>query len=278
MLRRRPPFDAVADLYDRVRPGYPEKSVDDLAELSGLKPPCRVLEIGAGTGQLSVPLAEHGYELTAVELGPHLAERARRNLAGYSRATVINGRFEDVDLPAERFDVVTAATSFHWLDPATAYPRAASLLRPGGSLALLWNIHVDTDQGFFAASEEVYARIAPQLLGTGSSVRARDRSARAAEIESSGCFGHVEVRATPWRAEYSLAGYLDLLSTYSEHITLDQATRTRLFDELSALIRGRFRGRVVKHYETVVYVAPVLPAHERHRSSSDQTTRTEVDA
>jgi len=250
-------FDAVADLYDRVRPGYPEESLDQIVELTGLPRRGAVLEIGPGTGQLSVPIAERGYHLTAVELGRHLAERARRNLSGYPRATVLCGRFEDVELPPASFDTVVAATSFHWLDAETAYPKAASLLRPTGSLALLWNIHVDIERGFFADSEEVYARIAPELLGPSRPGRASERTARAREIEASGCFGAVETRSTPWRAQYSVPRYLDLLSTYSDHIGLDPETRTELFTELGALIRRRYRGRVDKRYETIVYVAPV---------------------
>jgi SAM-dependent methyltransferase len=263
VLRRRVPFDAVADLYDRVRPGYPEVAVDDLVQLTSLPRRGRVLEIGPGTGQLTVSLAERGYHVTGVELGPHLAERANRNLASYPRASVVCGRFEDVELQSTDYDAVVAATSFHWLDPVTAYPRAASLLRPGGSLALLWNAHVDTDLGFFAASQQVYERVAPHLLGPAPLARGSDRAARAREIEESGCFGRVEVRATPWRADYSIRAYCDLLSSYSDHLELDPATRAQLFAELTTLSRQRFRGRVEKHYETVVFVAPVLEPSER---------------
>jgi len=276
--RRRPPFDAVADLYDRTRPGYPDEAVDDLVELAGLPRRGSVLEIGAGTGQLSVSLAERGYALTAVELGPHLAERARRNLASYPRVTVCTGRFEDVELAAGRFDMVTAATSFHWLDPATAYPRAASLLRPSGSLALLWNVHVDADQGYFAASEEIYARIAPELCGPGTSARARDRTVRAREIEASGCFGEVHIRSTPWRAQYGASRYLDLLGTYSDHVELAPDRRARLFAALRQLIETRFSGRVDKHYETIVYVAPLKPPVRPPLKAPPSPTHTSVQA
>jgi len=172
---------------------------------------------------------------------------------------VLCARFEDVELTPRSFDVVTAATSFHWLDPETAYPKAASLLRPTGSLALLWNNHVDGELGYFAASQEVYARIAPDLFAKDTAARGIDRTARATEIDASGCFGDVQVRVTAWEADYSAARYLELLSTYSDHLALDADTRRRLFAELAALIHSRFRGRVQKHYETIVYVAQVLP-------------------
>src|SRR6266542_2199055 len=75
--RLRATFNQAADLYDRARPGYPPALFDDLAELAGVGPGCRVLEIGPGTGQATVPLAERGCHIVAVELGADLAAVAR---------------------------------------------------------------------------------------------------------------------------------------------------------------------------------------------------------
>jgi hypothetical protein len=65
-----------------------------------------------------VPLARRGYEIVALELGAGLAALARRNLAGFPAVEVINVAFEAWPLPAEPFDAVVAATSFHWIDPS----------------------------------------------------------------------------------------------------------------------------------------------------------------
>jgi SAM-dependent methyltransferase len=252
-------FDRVADAYDRVRPGYPDEAVDDLIALSGVPRRGRVLEIGAGTGQLTVALAERGYRVTAVELGPALAERSRANLAGYADVDVVTGRFEDVELSDSAYDLVVAATSFHWLDPDVAYAKAARVLRPGGALGLLWNLHVDAHTGFFAAADEVYAEVAPFLLEPGISERMSEREARARDIESTGMFENVETRTYPWSAEYDCRTYLELISTYSEHIALVPEVRQRLDARLAELIDRRFGGRVEKGYQTVLYVANVRP-------------------
>ena len=90
MVRRmalRGTFDEAPELYDRVRPGYPEEAFEDLATLARLRPGSRVLEIGCGTGQATVPLAARGFEVVAVELGAGLAKVARRNLASASSST-----------------------------------------------------------------------------------------------------------------------------------------------------------------------------------------------
>src|SRR3712207_9472293 len=85
--RLRAIFDEDAERYDRARPGYPPALFDDLAALAGIGPGCRVLEIGCGTGQATVPLAERGCEVVAVELGPQMAAVARRNLARFPAVT-----------------------------------------------------------------------------------------------------------------------------------------------------------------------------------------------
>src|SRR5687767_13722173 len=124
-------FDEDAERYDRARPGYPSSIFDDLAELAGIGPGCRVLEIGCGTGQATVPLAERGCEVVAVELGTELAEVARRNLARFPDVQVVNAAFERWPLPPEPFDVVLSATAFHWIDPTVRVVKSADALRPG---------------------------------------------------------------------------------------------------------------------------------------------------
>lgn len=258
--RRSPsPFDALADAYDRVRPGYPDDAVDTLVTLAGMPRRGHILEIGAGTGQLTVALAERGYHVTAVEVGEQLAERLRRNVREYDDVAVVCGRFEDTELPVRSFDLVTAATAFHWLDRQVAYDKAAELLRPTGALGLIFNIHVDADQGYFAASEAIYARHAPQVLGPGTSAALSKHDAWRTEIDATGRFDDVQIRSHPWGVTYSRKTYLELLSTYSDHIVLEPGVRDALFADLGELIDRRFRGEVEKHYDALVVVASVLP-------------------
>jgi len=259
---RRPSFDQVADAYDQVRPGYPDDAIDALVALAGLPRRGRVLEAGAGTGQLTVSLAERGYHVTAVEVGPNLAERLRQNVREYDDVTVVCARFEDAALPGRSFDLVTAATAFHWLDRQVAYERAAALLRPTGALGLIFNLHTNADHGYFAASEEIYARHAPQVLEPGTSAEQSNQGAWRNEIHATGLFGPVAFHSHPWGVTYSRKTYLQLLSTYSDHITLDPAVRKALFAEVGELIDRRFGGEVQKDYDALVVVAPVLPATE----------------
>jgi SAM-dependent methyltransferase len=238
-MRLRATFDSVAELYDRARPRYPAALFDDLARLAGVGPGCRVLEIGPGTGQLTVPLAERGCEIVAVELGPRLAAVARRNLRDFPAAEVVTGDFETWPLPAERFDLVIAATAAHWLDPAVATAKTAAALRPGGRIATVETHHIEGGTSeYFVDAQDCYLRYDPATTES-------FRQPRAGDIDADGAAARYE-----WDQAYSTAEYLDLLRTYSSTLGLPAQAAADLLRCLGALIDGRYRGRIVKRYLT----------------------------
>jgi ubiquinone/menaquinone biosynthesis C-methylase UbiE len=251
----RETFDAVAERYDRVRPGYPRQTVEDLEHLAALRVGGRVLEIGCGTGQLTVPLARLGTTLTAVELGTALADVARRNAAAYPNVQVVVGAFEEVPLADNAFDLVVAATSFHWIDPATRLTKSARVLRPGGSLAVIDTHHIagGTDQ-FFVDVQRQYERWDPatppglRLQGADAIPVARP------DLEDPRLFEPAVLRRYEWEAEYTTSEYLELLLTYSNHLALPAPQQDGLISGIGSLIDTRFGGTVRKRYLTELRV------------------------
>jgi SAM-dependent methyltransferase len=258
--RLRTTFDEAASLYDEVRPGYPDDLFGDVVSLSGIRAGGRILEIGCGTGQATLPFARRGYRILCIELGKNMAALARRNLEGYEQAEVRTEAFEESSLQEGAFDLAISATAFHWLDPAIAYPKAAEALREGGSLALFWNVHVHSDasEGFFEAAQRIYEREAPEIVGP-EDYKGLPRPHEVAdwteEIQNTNLFGSVTTRHYRWDVSYDSCGYLRVLSTYSGHKSLNDDTRRRLFRGLADLIDNSFDGRIVKGYLTTLYVA-----------------------
>jgi SAM-dependent methyltransferase len=250
-------FDEDAERYDRARPGYPPALFDDLAELAGVGPGCRLLEIGPGTGKATVDLARRGCRLVAVELGPNLAAVARANLAAVdgARAEVVVSAFETWPLPPEPFDVVLAATAYHWLDPDVRVGRIAAALGPGGTLAVVETHHIaGGDAGFFAEVQRCYERWDP---ATPPDLRlpAADEIPRLADTDHSGLFESAVFRRYEWDQGYTRGGYLDLLLTYSNHRALPAPARAGLLDCVGALIDERYGGRITKRYLTQMWLA-----------------------
>jgi ubiquinone/menaquinone biosynthesis C-methylase UbiE len=130
-------FDAIAAEYDRHRPAYPDELVDQACQVAGIGRGDHVLEVGCGSGQLTRGLAARGLHVTALEPGTSLIALARQNLEGAGEVEFVNARFEDASLPREQFRAVFCASAFHWVDPEVSWKKAADVLVPGGTLALV---------------------------------------------------------------------------------------------------------------------------------------------
>jgi SAM-dependent methyltransferase len=246
---RRTSFDARADLYDAVRPSYPDALADDVIAFGGR----RILEIGAGTGKATAVFARRGASIVAIEPGANLAAVLRRNVAGHD-VTVEQTTFEAWPI-ARPFDVVMAAQSIHWVSPAVRYTKAAQVLAPGATLALLRNEKEPFDRALRAELDVAYARWLP-----GWSDRTRETEVEYArrefmgEIDASGLFGPVEITEYRWTETLSTARYLDLMSTYSDHATLLSHQRTPLFQAIAAALDRR-GGAIDIPYVSMAFLA-----------------------
>lgn len=156
-------FDADAQAYDRTRPVCPAELYDDLVRLAGLAAGDRVAEIGCGTGQATVPLAERGLLVTALELGAQLAEAAGRKLAAFPGSRVLTTSFEAWQPEAgERgaFGAVVACNSLHWIDPELKFSKPFGLLRPGGAMVVTgckWTRPAGADRFWIDVQEDYQA-------------------------------------------------------------------------------------------------------------------------
>lgn len=237
--RLRTTFGEDAARYHRARPTYPPEL---FTRLSGP----RILEIGPGTGQATLPLTALG-EVTAVELSPELAAVARRHAPG---AQVIVANFDEWPLP-DPFDLVVSATAFHWLDPRTRMDRCAAALKPGGMLAVISTHHIagGTSQ-FFVDVQDCYERWDP---ATPPNLRQSQADDTPREFDESELFEAPEFFRYEWEQAYDTEAYVDLLLTYSNHIALP--ARDELVADIRQLIDTRYDGRVTKRYMTQLATA-----------------------
>ncbi|OKH61105.1 class I SAM-dependent methyltransferase, partial [Scytonema sp. HK-05] len=240
-------------------PAFSRGEYQAIVSLSGIPSTGRILEIGCGSGQATIPFARRGYRLLCIELGENLAAVARHKLAAYPLVKVQTGAFEDWSIQEGAFDLVVAATAFHWLDPAIAYPKAACALRTGGAIALFWNLHIHTDDTsphFFEAVQQLYCRFAPELVKDDKPLPRPDEvEDKTGEIEQTGLFGKVAIRKYRWDVVYDAASYIRVLNTYSGHLNLNKTKRQRLFRAIAELIDTQFNGCITKGYLTSLYVA-----------------------
>ncbi|MEV6175206.1 class I SAM-dependent methyltransferase [Streptomyces sp. NPDC051954] len=141
----------------------PDELFADLAAITGMDERSSVLEVGCGTGQATRSLATLGCSVTAVEPGAEMAALARHRIASFRNLEVETSTFEDWDSRDRRFDVLVAASSWHWVDLLIGWQRAHDVLNPGGWMALLGHVVVRRPgkPEVYAESADHHERLCP---------------------------------------------------------------------------------------------------------------------
>ena len=134
-------FGSVAGDYSSLRPGYPDDVVAfAVGGAEGHARRRRVLDLAAGTGLLTAPLAAAGHDVVAVDPATGMLEKLA---AGLPSVPALEGTAESIPLPDGDVDVVTAAQAAHWFDPAATAAELRRVLRPGGAVTFVWNMRDD---------------------------------------------------------------------------------------------------------------------------------------
>lgn len=257
---RRDVFGEAAAEYARGRPDYPDSLFDDL--LTYARHPRNVLEVGAGTGKATVPLAARGCTITCLEPDPRMAEQLRLECASQESVTVVVERLETWR-PQVHYDALVAAQSWHWVDPAVRWDRAAELIGPGGTLALFGHKYLVEDDGMRRELLGVDLRygvdawgLTPHLAGRDSDARDGDAYLASYDDETNGDqrFTHRVTRRYHQSLVYSASRYLDLLASTSAYRMVEETSRRALFSDASRVI-AQHGGEVSLRLNTDLYLA-----------------------
>jgi SAM-dependent methyltransferase len=158
-------FGTDPDRYDRARPPYPDALVAAVVGVGPAGPARDVLDVGCGTGIAARQLRAAGSTVLGVEPDARMAAFARERGVPVEVAT-----FETWEPAGRTFDAVVAAQSWHWVDPAVGAAKAASVLRPGGRLAVFGHVFEPPDDVAHAFAE-AFRRVVPESPFAGGSGR-----------------------------------------------------------------------------------------------------------
>jgi SAM-dependent methyltransferase len=208
-------FGLAADVYERGRPSYPAEAVDWLLPRGAR----HVVDLGAGTGKLTRVLLPRVERVTAVE--PSEGMRATLEQV-VPEARSLAGSAESMPLDDGSVDAVFVAQAWHWVDPAAAVPEVARVLRPGGTLALLWNIRDETAPWLAELSQVMNSPVE------------RDMSSDAPTV--GGPFSPVERRDVPWVHVLGRDELLAMIASRSYVITLSEDDRAQVLRDVARLL------------------------------------------
>ncbi|MGN6276527.1 MAG: class I SAM-dependent methyltransferase [Solirubrobacterales bacterium] len=251
-------FGQSPSLYESGRPGYPERVYELLVDRCGLGPASRVFEVGPGTGQATVRLAEAGASVTAIEPDSALAAWLTEKVQGFPNVSVHVASFEEGSLPAASFDLGIAATSFHWIDPAAGLSKVRALLAPGGWWAMWWTVFQDAGcpDPFYEATDPILAPLdrSPAAGVPGGPPFALDLDRRRAELKAAG-MANIEAEVIPWAVHLDAKEVRSLYATFSLIARLPPKEREDVLDAVEAVAEDSFGGQVERPFQTVVYTS-----------------------
>ena len=220
-------FGAVADEYNRLRPGPSDEALDWLIPEGA----SNVLEIGAGTGVLTRLLAQRVVHVTAVEPDHRMRAVLAARDAGVE---VLAGRAEELPAASSSYDVVIAASAWHWVDEERAVPEVARVLRPSGRLSLVWSgpdRSVDWVRSLWAGgiifSPEEQADV---------DERRRRRHAVNVEVGGRTPFLEPETALFRWHRAMAKGDLVALATTYSAVITMAEDDRREHLDAMARFL------------------------------------------
>lgn len=254
-LQRAASFAQAPGVYDRSRPGYPREAAAWLTGLDRM----RVLELGAGTGKLTGELLALGHDVMATDPADELLAVLR---AAHPDARTSVAKAESIPFASRSADVVVAAQSFHWFDQPAALSEIFRVLRPQGTLALVWN----------AADVRVpWVKKLGRIVGEGSLTG--DERDPTAVVAASGLFDVVEhVTFRHW-VTVGKQRLRDLVASHSPIATLEPREVDEVLGEVDALYDDYERGSAGMQlpYITHCYRATAYPVVVRQASEDTMT-------
>ena len=235
-------FAAAADAYERGRPSYPQEAIAWIVERLRLAEGRDVLDLAAGTGKLTRALVPSGARVIAVE---PIDEMREHLFSALPDVDAFDGTAERIPLPDGSVDAVTCGQAFHWFRAAEAVHEIHRVLRPGGVVALIWNMR--------DLSEPLQARLQEIMAPHGAEVRSH-RDVDPPSLLAGGLFGPVEHRSWPYVQRLSRAHLVDRIASTSYIAILDPDARADVLSQVLEAAEGLSEPISIP-YTTDVYVA-----------------------
>jgi SAM-dependent methyltransferase len=245
-------FTSRVEHYARFRPSYPDELLSLLGKEVALIPTMRISDVGSGTGLLSELFLRNGNSVFGVEPNDKMRAAAERLLVLYPRFTSICGTAESTTLPNASVDGVVVAQAFHWFDGRRAVTEFRRILKPGkpgGFVALIWNVRNIAASPLMAEYERIVHAYGSDFARSGKEIVSLDRLRElfGLEIQSHTLSNHQDLDWPGLLGRLLSASYMPLAGQPGHEQMLNELKR--------AFLTFQSGGSVRMEYQTRIYLA-----------------------
>jgi SAM-dependent methyltransferase len=247
MLSPTQRFSNRVEDYVRYRPGYPREVIELLRAECNLTLDSVVADIGSGTGKLTELLLPHAKRVVAIEPNLEMREAGERLLETHPNFVSVAGAAEVTTLAGHSVDLIVAGQAFHWFDRERARTEFGRILKPGGSIALIWNGLQTSSTPFLAAYEALLREFAPEYE------RVNHRNVDLRKLRE--FFGREpQFRSFPYFQNFDFVGLRGRLLSSSYVPAEGDPGSAAMLKQLRAIFDAHQQdGQVVFLYDTLVY-------------------------
>ena len=240
-------FDNAALEYDKTRPMYVKEIYEDIFRCKQVNQDSHVLEIGMGTGKAAQPILDTHCHFVGIEPGENLAALAKERFRKYANFSLYSQTLQDFICADNTFDLVYAATAFHWIPEEYGYRRVYNLLKNGGVFAR-FAYHAGADKGRRALTDEIQEFYRKYMHQESRPVEFGDADAKKL-ADKAHDYGFADVKHKLYHTtkDFTADEYISLLRTYPDHMELESAAREKLFEGIFHAIVGN-GGTVTVYY------------------------------
>lgn len=223
-------FDIAAVDYDKSRPMYVKEIYEDIFNYKHVNQDSHVLEIGMGTGKAAQPILDTRCHFVGIEPGENLAALAKERFRKYVNFSLYNQTLQDYICADNSFDLVYAATAFHWIPEEYGYRRVYNLLKNGGVFAR-FAYHAGADKGRRALADEIQELYRKYMYQESQLIEFGDADAKKL-ADKALAYGFADVKHMLYHTtkDFTADEYISLLRTYPDHMELESVAREKLFE------------------------------------------------
>jgi SAM-dependent methyltransferase len=218
--------------YEELRPGYAPEAVSWALDVGGLEPASKVIDLAAGTGQLSRLLLGRGCDVVAVEPASNMRAILEERLPSVRS---VDATAEALPFDDGSVDGVMVGNAFHHFDREAAFAELRRVLRPRGALALFWAWPLEEEQRAIPGIDEIY-EVVERFRAASAIIAAYRAWAEPPETETG--FERFTRREFPHLHVLPAARLADLYATSSDVASLPEKTRAEMLGRIRDIARG----------------------------------------